>query len=93
MINATIHYQHNGLHRQKRISAETEEKLMHDTFMFKVDLFNHSERIDISYIDYAGRQLFWNEFAAHQHFAKGRLTFEEFKTLCTTANMSVARCN
>lgn len=93
MIKATIHFWYNGSHRQKRVVAATEEELMHDAFMFKVELFNRDHNVEISYIEYSGRQLLWKEFAAHNHFAKGRITFEEFKTLCATASMSVAQCN
>jgi hypothetical protein len=94
MIKATIHFWYNGTPRQKQVFAETEEELLYDAFMFKVDFFgSNGSHIDIRYIDYQGQQLKWNDFAAHNHFAKGRISFEEFKAMCATANMRMAECN
>ena len=93
MITATIRYRYNGLPRQKSVFAETEEELLTDSFNFTVEELARGRHIDIETVEYQGNRLRWNDFLAHNHFAKGRLTFEEFKTLCSTANMSVARCN
>ena len=91
MITATVNYTLAGLKRQRSFTAETEEQLLNKVFMFPID--NHQLKIEIKQVHYHGQLLRWNDYIAHNHFAKGRLTFEEFKTLCTTANMNVARCN
>lgn len=91
MISATVHYTLSGLSRQRKFEADTEVQLLTDVFMFPVD--HHDLKIEIKQVHYCGQFLRWNDFLAHNHFAKGRLTFDEFKTLCNTANMSVARCN
>ena len=81
-ITATAHYTMCGLPRQRSFTAATEEQLLTDVFMFPID--NHELKIEIKSVDYRGQQLQWNDFLAHNHFAKGRITFEEFKTMCLT---------
>jgi hypothetical protein len=92
MITATVNYLKNGQFDQRTMTAETEEQLLNDVFMFYAEAYPRAT-ITIGNVQYNGETLRWNDFIAHNHFAKGRLTFEEFKKLCSTANMSVARCN
>jgi len=92
MITATVNYLQKGQFKQQPMSAETEEQLLTDVFMFYAEAYPE-ETITIGNVQYNGETLRWNDFIAHNHFAKGRLSFEEFKTLCATANMSVVRCN
>jgi hypothetical protein len=81
-ITATAHYTLAGLPRQRSFTAVTEEQLLADVFMFPID--NHELKIEIKSVDYRGQQLPWNDFMAHNHFAKGRITLEEFKSACLT---------
>ena len=92
MITATVNYLQNGRFDQQTMTAETEEQLLNDVFLFYAEAYPRAT-ITIGNVHYNGETLRWNDFLAHNHFAKGRLSFEEFKTLCGTANMGVVRCN
>jgi len=83
-ISATVEYNHNGLHRQRSFAAETEEQLLNNVFLFFAERYSERHRYDIKSVSYHGQQLRWNDFLAHNTFAKGRLSFEEFKTMCLT---------
>lgn len=80
-IKATVHY--NGIfgHRQRKFTAETEEELLTDVFWFYTGQHKNSI-IEIKHVDYNGKQLPWSDFLAHQHFAKNRINFQQFKEMC-----------
>lgn len=80
-INATVHFFQNGLARQKQFSATGEEKLIEKVFMFKVENYP-GQKIDIRKVQYHGQVLEWNDFLAHNTFAKSRMSFDEFKNAC-----------
>lgn len=82
MIRATLHFTQTGAPRQIPIVVETEQELMYKAFMLKIDRFKNDKTVAINFIDYNGSQFPWNDYAAHQYLAKGRITLEEFKTLC-----------
>jgi hypothetical protein len=92
MITATVNYLKNGQFDQQTMTAETEEQLLNDVFLFYAEAYP-KQTITIGNVHYNGEILRWNDFLAHNHFAKGRLSFEEFKTLCSTANVPVVQCN
>ncbi|MCY1720203.1 hypothetical protein OU798_07605 [Prolixibacteraceae bacterium Z1-6] len=78
---ATVTYLENGLPRQQQVTAPTEEELLHTIFMIPVDAFP-DKKITIKQVHYHGNLLYWNEFLAHNHFAKNRMSFDEFKQAC-----------
>lgn len=80
-VTATVKYHDNGFPRQRSFTAPTEEDLLNQVFLFHVD--NYPERlIAIKQVHYHGEILHWNDFLAHHTFAKGRMSFEEFKAAC-----------
>lgn len=80
-FTATVMYLENGASRQKSVSAPTEQKLLETIFMLRVDAFPEIT-ISIKQVHYCGQLLYWDEFLAHYHFAKNRMSFEDFKTAC-----------
>lgn len=80
-IKATVIYLRNGLVRQRPFIANNEEELLQDIFLFKARYFSDLN-IYITQVNYHGQTLRWNNFLAHKTFAKGRMTFEEFKAAC-----------
>lgn len=78
---ATVYYLENGSPRQQQVKASTEEKLLENIFMLQVDAFPE-KKIIIKQVHYHGQLLYWNEFLAHSHFAKSKMSFEDFKTAC-----------
>ena len=90
MIKAIVSYLQNGKLERKTMTAANEETLLSDVFYWSAENYRN---LEITRVEYAGEILRWNDFLAHHTFAKGKLSFEEFKNLCTTANMSLAQCN
>lgn len=90
MIHATVHFLQGKQLDKKQMTAGTEEQLLTDVFLWSAENYRN---LEITKVEYAGEVLRWNDFLAHHTFAKGKLSFEEFKNLCTTANMSMAQCN
>ena len=80
-IKPSVIYLRDGLIRQRKFTAATEEDLLNEVFMFHVDNFP-AHHIDIKQVHYHGQVLRWNDFLAHNHFAKGRISFEQFRTMC-----------
>ena len=80
-IKATVKFLQNGAYRQKAFTAKTEEELIETIFLFQCDMFPEYT-IEIKQVQYLGKILYWNDFLAQTHFAKGRMSFEEFKKAC-----------
>ena len=85
MIKAIVSYLQNGKLERKPMTAANEETLLSDVFCWSAENYRN---LEITRVEYAGEILRWNDFLAHHTFAKGKLSFEEFKNLCTTANMT-----
>ena len=83
-IKGAVQYTSNGLHRQRYFEADGEEQLLYDVFNFQSKEFTNNNRMEIKTVEYHGKKLRWNDFMAHNHFAKGRITLEEFKSACLT---------
>ena len=80
-IKATVIYLNDGLVRQRKFTSATEEGLLNKVFMFYVDNFP-AHHIEIKQVHYNGQVLRWNDFLAHNHFAKDRISFENFRNMC-----------
>lgn len=77
-VKATIYYTENSFPRQKQVAAPTEEKLLHTIFEIPIDAYPE-KMLSIKQVHYQGELLYWSDFLAHSHFAKGRMSFDEFK--------------
>lgn len=77
-IKATVYFTQDGLPRRRRFMADTEEQLLTDVFMYQVERCT-LHNIEIKQVHYRGQLLQWNDFLAHRTFAKGRMSFDEFK--------------
>lgn len=80
-VNSTVYYTENGLPRQRKFEAASEEQLITDIFWFQAENY---PVVELKKFQYQGKEFNWDKLSTYAHYwlGKGRITFKQFKEKC-----------